>query len=89
MYDITNSASFENVEDWYTCVKKVYERSDEPTPHVALVGNKSKLVAFTRVTIPMTVTTCPHGCPQFFAPSENWQNRKRRASVHSQLTWNT
>lgn len=42
MYDITNSQSFENLEDWYTVVKKVSEES-EMQPLVALVGNKSKL----------------------------------------------
>lgn len=43
MYDITNQQSFENLEDWYNVIKKVNEES-ETQPHVALVGNKSKLL---------------------------------------------
>ncbi|XP_060044311.1 ras-related protein Rab-28 isoform X2 [Erinaceus europaeus] len=42
VYDITNSQSFENLEDWYTVVKKVSEES-ETQPLVALVGNKIDL----------------------------------------------
>lgn len=43
VYDITNLQSFENLEDWFNVVKKVNEES-ETQPHVALVGNKSKLL---------------------------------------------
>lgn len=43
VYDITNYQSFENLEDWYSVVKKVSEES-ETQPLVALVGNKSKLL---------------------------------------------
>jgi Ras-related protein Rab-28 len=43
VYDITNYQSFENLEDWYTVVKKVSEES-ETQPLIALVGNKSKLL---------------------------------------------
>ncbi|MEE6462487.1 hypothetical protein FKM82_001609 [Ascaphus truei] len=42
VYDITNYQSFENLEDWYTMVKKVTEES-EIQPFVALVGNKIDL----------------------------------------------
>ncbi|KAJ8317622.1 hypothetical protein KUTeg_005526 [Tegillarca granosa] len=42
VYDITNHASFENVEDWYNAVKKVFGR-DTRMPHMALVGNKIDL----------------------------------------------
>lgn len=42
VYDVTNYQSFENLEDWYSVVKKVSEES-ETRPLVALVGNKSKL----------------------------------------------
>ncbi|XP_048220088.1 ras-related protein Rab-28 [Perognathus longimembris pacificus] len=42
VYDITNYQSFENLEDWYTVVKKVSEES-ETHPLVALVGNKIDL----------------------------------------------
>ena len=40
VYDITNYSSFENLDDWYSSVKKVFE-SDGKMPHLALVGNKS------------------------------------------------
>ncbi|XP_066498550.1 ras-related protein Rab-28 isoform X2 [Hoplias malabaricus] len=42
VYDITNSQSFENLEDWYSMVKKANEESDVQ-PVVALVGNKIDL----------------------------------------------
>ena len=42
VYDITNYKSFENLEDWYSVVKKVSEES-ETQPLVALVGNKIDL----------------------------------------------
>uniref|UniRef100_M3XN22 Ras-related protein Rab-7a n=1 Tax=Mustela putorius furo TaxID=9669 RepID=M3XN22_MUSPF len=42
VYDITNYQSFENLEDWYSVVKKVSEES-ETQPLVALVGNKRDL----------------------------------------------
>ncbi|XP_032255829.1 ras-related protein Rab-28 isoform X3 [Phoca vitulina] len=41
VYDITNYQSFENLEDWYSVVKKVSEES-ETQPVVALVGNKRR-----------------------------------------------
>ncbi|XP_053505711.1 ras-related protein Rab-28 isoform X2 [Ictalurus furcatus] len=51
VYDITNSQSFENLEDWYGAVKKANEESDTQ-PVIALVGNKSykKLNATTFLT---------------------------------------
>ncbi|KAK2186205.1 hypothetical protein NP493_211g03004 [Ridgeia piscesae] len=42
VYDITNYPSFENLEDWYTAIKKVFE-SEGKLPHIALVGNKIDL----------------------------------------------
>ncbi|XP_046545205.1 ras-related protein Rab-28-like [Haliotis rubra] len=42
VYDITSYASFENLEDWYNMVKKVYGKESR-LPHMALVGNKSDL----------------------------------------------
>ncbi|KAM9457310.1 ras-related protein Rab-28 isoform 1-T1 [Clarias gariepinus] len=42
VYDITNSQSFENLEDWYGAVKKANEESDTQ-PVIALVGNKIDL----------------------------------------------
>uniref|UniRef100_A0A3B4C9R5 RAB28, member RAS oncogene family n=1 Tax=Pygocentrus nattereri TaxID=42514 RepID=A0A3B4C9R5_PYGNA len=40
VYDITNSQSFENLEDWYSMVKKANEES-EVQPVIALVANKT------------------------------------------------
>uniref|UniRef100_A0A8C4RQS8 RAB28, member RAS onco family n=1 Tax=Erpetoichthys calabaricus TaxID=27687 RepID=A0A8C4RQS8_ERPCA len=42
VYDITNYQSFENLEDWFSMVKKVNEES-ESQPVVYLVGNKIDL----------------------------------------------
>ncbi|KAL7861070.1 hypothetical protein AOLI_G00174190 [Acnodon oligacanthus] len=42
VYDITNSQSFENLEDWYSMVKKANEDS-EVQPVIALVANKIDL----------------------------------------------
>lgn len=41
VYDITNYQSFENLEDWFSMVKKANEESDIQ-PVVSLVGNKSE-----------------------------------------------
>lgn len=41
VYDITNYQSFENLEDWFSMVKKANEESDIQ-PVVFLVGNKSE-----------------------------------------------
>lgn len=41
VYDITNYQSFENLEDWFSMVKKANEESDIQ-PVISLVGNKSK-----------------------------------------------
>ncbi|KAK2158400.1 hypothetical protein LSH36_171g06017 [Paralvinella palmiformis] len=42
VYDITNHSSFENVDDWYSSVKKVFDNQTK-LPHIALVGNKCDL----------------------------------------------
>ncbi|XP_002733914.1 ras-related protein Rab-28-like [Saccoglossus kowalevskii] len=42
VYDISNYNSFENLEDWYAIVKKVFT-DQEKLPHVALVANKMDL----------------------------------------------
>ncbi|XP_030622442.1 ras-related protein Rab-28 isoform X2 [Chanos chanos] len=42
VYDITNSQSFENLEDWLSMVKKTNEESDVQ-PVIMLVGNKIDL----------------------------------------------
>ncbi|CAB1421122.1 unnamed protein product [Pleuronectes platessa] len=42
VYDITNYQSFENLEDWFSMVKKANEESDVQ-PVVSLVGNKIDL----------------------------------------------
>lgn len=41
VYDITNYQSFENLEDWFSMVKKANEESDIQ-PVVSLIGNKSE-----------------------------------------------
>lgn len=48
VYDVTNYQSFENIEDWLKVVKKVTETQgpEYRKPHLALVGNKSKLLSF-------------------------------------------
>ncbi|XP_005467393.1 ras-related protein Rab-28 isoform X3 [Oreochromis niloticus] len=42
VYDITNYQSFENLEDWFSMVKKANEESDIQ-PVISLVGNKIDL----------------------------------------------
>lgn len=42
VYDVTNHASFENLEDWVNCVKK-FTKDQEKPPHLALVANKTDL----------------------------------------------
>ncbi|KAG8003863.1 Ras-related protein Rab-28, partial [Nibea albiflora] len=42
VYDITNYQSFENLEDWFSMVKKANEESDTQ-PVVSLIGNKIDL----------------------------------------------
>ncbi|XP_071948532.1 ras-related protein Rab-28-like [Antedon mediterranea] len=42
VYDITNYNSFENVEDWFQKVKKVFSEA-ESLPSIMLVGNKMDL----------------------------------------------
>ena len=54
VYDVTNSSSFDNLEDWLAIIKKVFASSDK-MPHLALVGNKSK--KFSPVLI--TAASCP------------------------------
>ena len=41
VYDITNPQSFENLDDWYNTMKKVFG-GEYGIPHTALVGNKCK-----------------------------------------------
>lgn len=41
VYDITNYQSFENLEDWFSLVKKANEESDIQ-PVFSLIGNKSE-----------------------------------------------
>ncbi|XP_026137137.1 ras-related protein Rab-28 isoform X2 [Carassius auratus] len=40
VYDITNSQSFENLEDWLNMVRKANEESDTQ-PAISLIGNKN------------------------------------------------
>ncbi|KTF75537.1 hypothetical protein cypCar_00045032 [Cyprinus carpio] len=41
VYDITNSQSFENLEDWLNMVRKSNEESGTQ-PAISLIGNKSE-----------------------------------------------
>lgn len=52
VYDITNYSSFENLEDWLTIVNEVGSSSKEDytPPHLALVGNKSRLLLIISIT---------------------------------------
>lgn len=45
VYDITNYQSFENLEDWFSMVKKANEESDIQ-PVVFLVGNKGECYTY-------------------------------------------
>ena len=42
VYDITNYASFENLEEWLATVKSVCQKTGTKLPHLALVANKRK-----------------------------------------------
>uniref|UniRef100_A0A8C4LFQ9 Ras-related protein Rab-7a n=1 Tax=Equus asinus TaxID=9793 RepID=A0A8C4LFQ9_EQUAS len=53
VYDITNYQSFENLEDWYSVVKKVNEES-ETQPLIALVGNKNMKHLKGRLALSLT-----------------------------------
>lgn len=49
VYDITNYQSFENLEDWFSMVKKANEESDIQ-PVVSLIGNKGEYYTYIRQT---------------------------------------
>ncbi|KAF7624791.1 hypothetical protein Mgra_00009944 [Meloidogyne graminicola] len=40
VYDVTNSQSFENLNDWLLATKKVYKQMEKPF-YMALIGNKA------------------------------------------------
>ncbi|XP_054543861.1 ras-related protein Rab-28 isoform X2 [Talpa occidentalis] len=67
VYDITNYQSFENLEDWYTVVKKVSEES-EIQPLVALVGNKNLTGEESRGCVESS--PADDWCWEFGCPSE-------------------
>ena len=48
VYDITNFQSFENLEDWFSMVKKANEESDVQ-PVISLIGNKSETWTQTHI----------------------------------------
>lgn len=50
VYDITNYQSFENLEDWFSMLKKANEESDVQ-PVVSLIGNKSENNTYINVQI--------------------------------------
>jgi len=48
-YDITNYASFQDLEDWLRLVRRTYDK--EPMPYVALVANKVDLAHIRAVKL--------------------------------------
>lgn len=50
VYDITNQASFDNLEDWVNTVRKFTSEQEKP-PHLALVANKTDLEHMRAVKI--------------------------------------
>uniref|UniRef100_A0A915B603 Ras-related protein Rab-28 n=1 Tax=Parascaris univalens TaxID=6257 RepID=A0A915B603_PARUN len=42
VYDVTNSSSFENLEDWVNIIKKITKTQEKPA-QLSLVGNKTDL----------------------------------------------
>ena len=61
VYDITNYASFDDLEDWLEVVKKVTERDGGGRkPHMALVGNKGEAVASLKERFSAVVLSLLH-----------------------------
>lgn len=42
VYDVTNYASFENLEDWVNCIRKFTQGQEKPC-HLSLIANKCDL----------------------------------------------
>lgn len=51
VYDITNYSSFENLEDWYSFVKKCFTEMGLGMPKCALVANKGESIALVDVVL--------------------------------------
>ena len=72
-YDITNSESFANLEDWYRIVLKVFDRGN--LPHVALIGNKSDLRHITGVRPESHMKFAQeHNMSSYFVSARNGDN---------------
>lgn len=63
VYDITNHQSFENLEDWFSMVKKANEES-EIQPVVSLIGNKSEKYSYmnTQTHVLVSMQKVGNGC---------------------------
>jgi len=44
VYDVTNPASFDNLDEWLHIINKVFAATKKP--HLALVGNKGLFCSF-------------------------------------------
>merc|ERR1712113_185305 len=56
-YDLTSLASFDNIQEWVTQVKKVFPKK-EGHPYLALVGNKKDLLHMREVKIDSHLKFC-------------------------------
>jgi hypothetical protein len=54
VYDVTNTASFDNLEDWLAVVKNVLAAAPKK-PHLALVANKGKSVTFVSLVADLRI----------------------------------
>lgn len=58
VYDVTNTASFDNLEDWLTVVKSVLAAAPKK-PHLALVANKGVVtLCIVSVSFRLLYTNC-------------------------------
>ncbi|ELW68981.1 Ras-related protein Rab-28 [Tupaia chinensis] len=81
VYDVTNHQSFENLEDWYTMVKKVSEES-ETQPLVALVGNKIDLEHMRTVKTEKHLRFCQeNGFSSHFVSAKTGDSRVVKADI--------
>ncbi|KAM7154747.1 ras-related protein Rab-28 isoform 3-T3 [Molossus nigricans] len=81
VYDITNYQSFENLEDWYTVVKKVSEES-ETQPLIALVGNKIDLEHMRTVKPEKHLRFCQeNGFSSHFVSAKTGDSRVVKADI--------
>ncbi|CAI4227443.1 unnamed protein product [Auanema sp. JU1783] len=52
VYDVTNTKSYDNIQDWISVIRRVTKQQEKP-PEMILVGNKVDLEAKRAVTIDM------------------------------------